>query len=116
MNTLELVHRYLAVWNERDAARRADLMASALTEDSIYSDPDYAGLRGHGELAAAIEKAQGQFGAMVFTLGTLINVHHDKALFSWRLGPAGAGSPVATGYDYAEFADGRISRIIGFFE
>ncbi|MFI0447758.1 nuclear transport factor 2 family protein [Actinomadura sp. 6N118] len=118
MSIDELVQNYLAVWNERDATRRGELMATALTDDSIYSDPDYAGLQGHSELSAAIDKGQAKFGDLVFSLGTLINVHHDKALFTWRLGPAGADSAVATGYDYdyVEIVDGRISRVIGFFE
>ncbi|KAB2351656.1 nuclear transport factor 2 family protein [Actinomadura rudentiformis] len=116
MSINELVQNYLDVWNERDTARRAELMKTALTDDSIYSDPDYAGVKGHSELSAAIDKAQAKFGDLVFSLGTLVNVHHDKALFRWRLGPAGADSAVATGYDYVEIVDGRFSRVIGFFE
>ncbi|GAA2624294.1 nuclear transport factor 2 family protein [Actinomadura fulvescens] len=116
MNVPELIQKYIDTWNERDDARRAELLEAALTEDAVYSDPDHAGLNGRGELSAAIGKAQAQFGDLAFAVDNLVNVHHDKALFRWRLGPVGADSAVATGYDYVEFADGRIRRVIGFFE
>ena len=48
-------------------------------------------------------------GDVRFTLDAVIGVHHDRALFRWRLGT------VATGYDAVEFAGDRISVVIGFF-
>lgn len=111
----DLVSAYIAIWNERDATARDALMKGVLAEDSVYSDPDHEGLRGHAELSAAVSRAQEGFGDLVFRLGTVIGAHHDKALFTWLLGVPGAEAAVATGYDYVEFADGRISRVIGFF-
>jgi hypothetical protein len=111
----DLVLKYLDVWNERDAAARESLIKEVLTEDSIYSDPDYAALHGHAELSDAIGRAQEKFGDLVFGLGELINAHHDKALFTWELGTPGGAGPVATGYDVVEFADGRIREVVGFF-
>ncbi|MGW0197257.1 nuclear transport factor 2 family protein [Nonomuraea sp. NPDC003201] len=112
----DLIGKYLDVWNERDAPARDLLIKTVLTDDSVYSDPDYAGLRGHAELSEAIGRAQENFGDLVFTLGTLIGAHHDTALFTWRLGAPGSETPVATGYDVVEFAGDRISRVVGFFE
>ncbi|MCP2343850.1 nuclear transport factor 2 family protein [Actinomadura rupiterrae] len=109
MTTTELITAYLDIWNERDADARLKLIESVLTEDSLYSDPDYAGLRGHAELTEAIGRAHEKFGDLRFTLGELIGAHHDRALFTWKLGDA------ATGYDVVEFEDGRISSVIGFF-
>ncbi|MEV4253550.1 nuclear transport factor 2 family protein [Spirillospora sp. NPDC049652] len=109
MNTEELIRAYIEVWNERDAADRLALMKSALTDDSVYSDPDYAGLRGHQALSDAIGVAHGKFGDLRFRLGEVIGEHHGKALFTWRLGE------VATGYDVVEFEDGRIRSVVGFF-
>lgn len=109
MNTTDLIHKYLDLWNERDAAVREALMKSVLTEDSLYADPDYAGLRGHAELSEAIGRAQKQFGDLRFTLDTVLGAHHDRALFTWRLGT------VATGYDVVEFAGDRIQSVVGFF-
>lgn len=109
MTTTDLILAYLEIWNERDATARERLMKSVLTEDSLYVDPDYTGLRGHAELSEAIGRAQGQFGDLTFTLGTVIGAHHDRALFTWQLGT------VATGYDVIEFEDGRIRSVVGFF-
>jgi SnoaL-like domain len=112
VNPTELINGYLEIWNERDADARRKLMVSILTEDSVYADPDYAGLRGHAALSAAIDNAQGKFGDLRFTLGAVIGVHHDQALFTWKLGT------VANGYDVVEFTpgtDSRIRTVIGFF-
>lgn len=109
MSTTEVILAYLDIWNERDAAARMTKMESVLTEDSLYTDPDNAGLRGHAELSEAIGRAQEKFGDLRFTLDTVVGVHHDRALFRWRLGP------VVTGYDVVEFAGGRIRGIVGFF-
>lgn len=109
MSTTDLILKYLDVWNERDENARQALMKSVLTEDSVYCDPDHAGLHGHTELSEAIGRAQEEFGDLRFTLDTVIGAHHDQALFTWRLGT------VATGYDAVEFTDGRIRSIAGFF-
>ncbi|MGV9311340.1 nuclear transport factor 2 family protein [Streptomyces sp. NPDC003691] len=109
MNTTEVIHAYLDIWNERDAAVRMALMRSVLTEDSLYTDPHHAGLRGHAELSEVIGRARESFGDLRFTLGTVVGAHHDRALFSWRLGTA------TTGYDVVEFTGGRIRSIVGFF-
>jgi ketosteroid isomerase-like protein len=110
MSTTDLIHAYLEIWNERDAAARLALMKSVLIEDSTYADPDYAELRGHVELSEAIGQAHEKLGDLRFTLDTVIGAHHDRALFTWRLGTA------ATGYDVVEFAGDRIRRVVGFFE
>ena len=109
MTTSDLINGYLAIWNERDAAARETLMKAVLTEDAGYCDPDYAGLRGHAELSDAIGRAQQTFGDLRFTLDSVIGEHHDRALFTWRLGT------VASGYDVVEFDSGRIRSVVGFF-
>lgn len=109
MNTTELIVKYLDIWNERDATAREKLMKEVLAEDACYTDPDYAGLRGHAELSEAIGRVHEKLGDLRFTLDTVIAAHHDQALFVWRLGT------VATGYDVVEFAGDRISGVVGFF-
>ncbi|MGV9776486.1 nuclear transport factor 2 family protein [Streptosporangium sp. NPDC003464] len=109
MSTTDVILAYLDIWNERDAATRVTLMKSVLTEDSLYTDPANAGLRGHAELSEAIGRAREKLGDLRFTLDTVVGAHHDRALFSWKLGT------VATGYDVVEFAGGRIRSIVGFF-
>jgi hypothetical protein len=110
-----LILKYLDIWNERDTAARQTLIKAVFTEDSFYSAPDHAGLHGHGELSEAIGRSQEQFGDMVFTLGRVINAHHDTALFTWELGAPNADTPAATGYDVVDFTGDRIRRVVGFF-
>jgi hypothetical protein len=110
-----LVNDYLALWNERDDARRATAIAALLTEDSVYSDPDYAAVTGPAELNALVARAHEKLGDLVFTLGEIIGGHHDQVLFTWHVVPPAGGDPVASGYDVAELVDGRIRRITGFF-
>ncbi|WP_240777625.1 MFS transporter [Nonomuraea basaltis] len=111
----DLVLKYLGIWNERDAVAREVLIKAVLTEDSVYADPDYEGLHGRTELSAAIGRAQEGFGDLVFSLGTLINAHHDTALFTWKLGAPGSDTPVATGHDVVELTGDQIRRVVGFF-
>lgn len=109
MSTADLILAYLDIWNERDASAREARMKTVLTENSVYSDPDYAGLHGHAELSDAIGNAHEKLGDLRFTLGTVIGAHHDNALFTWQLGTA------ATGYDVVEFDGDRIRSVVGFF-
>ncbi|GAA2314213.1 nuclear transport factor 2 family protein [Nonomuraea roseoviolacea subsp. roseoviolacea] len=111
----ELVERYVAAWNETDAAARAKAVAELWTEDGAYTDP-LAQVRGHEAIAAVIEGAQGMFPGLVFSAGEVFDAHHDIARFTWHLGPAG-GEPVAVGFDVVELAeDGRIARVLGFLD
>ncbi|MFF0772861.1 nuclear transport factor 2 family protein [Nonomuraea wenchangensis] len=112
----DLVLKYLDIWNERDAEARNALISTTLTEDSIYSDPDYARLQGRGELSDMIGQVQQNFGDLVFTLGKVISAHHGTALFTWKLSPPNTDTSVATGYDVVDFTEDRIRRVVGFFE
>jgi hypothetical protein len=109
VNRTDLILGYLDIWNERDSGVRKELSKSVLTDDAIYSDPDYAGLRGQDALSAAIDKLHGNIGDLRFTLGEVIGTHHDRALFTWRLGT------VASGYDFVEFTEDRSRLVVGFF-
>lgn len=111
MTPIDVINGYLEIWNERDADARRKLMESVLSDDSVYSDPDYEGLAGHEALSEAISGAQATFGDLRFSLGSVIGIHHGRALFTWKLGT------VASGYDVVEFeqGDGRIRRVVGFF-
>ncbi|SDK35704.1 nuclear transport factor 2 family protein [Nonomuraea jiangxiensis] len=109
MSATDVIFAYLDVWNEPDATARVTLMKSVLTEDALYVDPDNAGLRGHAELSEVIGRVREQLGDLRFTIDAVVGVHHDRALFRWRLGT------VATGYDVVEFAGDRIRSIVGFF-
>ncbi|WP_026403768.1 nuclear transport factor 2 family protein [Actinomadura rifamycini] len=111
----ELVERYLAAWNETDAAARRAILAEVFADDAVYTDP-LASVEGPDGLDATIAAVQAQFGGLIFSLGGAVDAHHDIARFTWHLGPAG-GEPVVIGFDVAVLgADGRIRQVLGFLD
>ncbi|MEW2359184.1 nuclear transport factor 2 family protein [Spirillospora sp. NPDC029432] len=111
----ELVERYLAAWNETDAAARRAALAEVFAEDAVYTDP-LVSVQGRDGLDATIAAVQGQFGGLVFSLGGAVDAHHDIARFTWHLGPEG-GEPVVIGFDVAAVGgDGRIRQVLGFLD
>jgi hypothetical protein len=115
MTTLSTtVDTYLAAWNERDPARRADLVAQVWAADGRLIDPPLAaeGHDGIGEMAAALQQ---QFAGHRFRRASGIDAHHGHLRFAWELvGPDGVVA--LRGLDVGELADdGRLRRITGFF-
>ena len=110
-----IAERYLATWNEPDAARRQALVAGLWSPQGRYVDPMMSG-HGHDGIARMIEGARAQFPGLVFTPRGTPDGHGAFARFSWTLGPAG-GAPVAGGTDVARLDDhGRVAEVIGFLD
>ena len=110
-----LIDRYIACWNEADAARRRALVAATFTEAAAYCDPMLQG-EGHAGIDALIAAAQQHFPGMRFSRRGDADAHHDRLRFSWDLGPAGA-APVAGGTDMAVVSsDGRLAAVTGFID
>ncbi|MBC7805630.1 MAG: nuclear transport factor 2 family protein [Akkermansiaceae bacterium] len=110
----ELMHRYIATWNETDAARRRELIAQTWTEDAFYIDPMMRGETRAG-IDAMIGGVQTQFPGFRLRLTGTIDAHHDRARFAWELGPEGETAPVG-GIDFAVLSGGRIQSITGFLD
>jgi hypothetical protein len=111
-----LIHRYIDAWNETDAARRQELVASVWTDDGNYLDPLMAGA-GHAAIAAMIGGAQQQFPGHRFELSFGPDAHNDRVRFAWRLHGPDGGVPVAAGTDFGTVAeDGRLASVTGFLE
>jgi hypothetical protein len=111
-----LVHSYIDLWNDRDPGHRKDAIDALLTDDSLYTDPDWEAVTGPDAINTMIAQAQDKLGDLRFTLAAIINTHHDLVLFTWRLGLPDGSPPVATGYDIAEFGNGKIRCLYGFFD
>ena len=110
-----IAERYLATWNEPDAARRRSLIAALWSPQGRYADPLMSG-QGHDGIARMIETARTQFPGCEFTARGEPDGHAPFVRFSWSLGPAG-GAAVAGGTDVARLDDaGRIVEIIGFLD
>ncbi|MFE6037795.1 nuclear transport factor 2 family protein [Streptomyces sp. NPDC056452] len=113
-DVLDLVQRYIGLWNETDDIRRRELAGELFTGDGDYIDPNVAAT-GPEDITVYIGQERKKFGDLVFSLGELIGSHHGTALFSWKLGPAGVDAPVARGYDAVLIEDGRLRQVHGFF-
>ncbi|MFF5262582.1 nuclear transport factor 2 family protein [Actinomadura viridis] len=110
-----LVERYLATWNERDADARRAAIDEVWAEDARYVDP-LAVAEGRAAIDATIGAVQEQFPGLVFRLAGEVDAHHDLARFTWELGPEG-GEALVIGFDVAVLSgDGRFSTVHGFLD
>jgi len=72
-----ITERYIALWNETDAARRQDLIAETFTADARYLDPLMQG-EGHHGIDAMVAAAQAKFAGHRFALRGTPEGHHDR--------------------------------------
>ena len=92
----ELVDTYLDAWNERDAGRRAELVARAWAEEGQLADPPLTGA-GHAGIADVAAAMHEQFPDHRFERTSGVDEHHGFLRFGWNLvGPDGT---VATNGD-----------------
>ena len=117
MTSIELlIDRYIAVWNESDAARRRELIARTWTEGARYVDPLMSG-DGPDGIDAMVGGVQERFPGLRFRRVGGIDAHHDRVRFGWELVDAGGGSPLVAGVDFGVVAgDGRLREITGFLD
>ncbi|MBB1242941.1 MULTISPECIES: nuclear transport factor 2 family protein [Streptomyces] len=111
-----VVARYLDVWNEADADRRAKAIGELFTENAVYTDP-LADVSGHDGVGAVIAGAQEQFAGLRFEQLGDVDAHHNIARFRWGLVTEPGAEPIAIGFDVAVTTeDGRIDRVYGFLD
>jgi 2-hydroxychromene-2-carboxylate isomerase len=134
-NPIELVTRYMKVWNEPSPEVRRAAVRELWTEDGVHilQPPEEAvkiasrpgiGLtatfqaRGHEELTARVDSAHNEFvatGQMVFRLGGDVVQLHDMVRFGWEA--VSDGEVVAGGSNVLLLdADGRIRVDYQFVE
>jgi hypothetical protein len=108
------VDTYLSAWNERDAARRAQLVEQAWGPDGQLTDPPMAAA-GHAAISEMAAAMHSHYPGHNFRRTTAVDAHHDYLRFGWQLvGPDGAVA--VAGMDVGEVTrDGRLRRITGFF-
>ena len=104
----------IAVWNERDAAARCNLIDSVFTEDCGYTDPNDA-VNGRAAIAQLVETLQVRLPDFTFMRLGPVNAYHQQVLFGWRFGSPDTKA-AATGTDFAIIADGRIRQLHGFID
>jgi hypothetical protein len=114
--SLDLVRRYLAAWNESDPDVRRAQIENVWAEDGSYVDP-LAAVAGYEEISALIGMVQQQAPGHLFQLLDGVDAHHNVARFGWELVPAAGGESIAEGFDVAVTnGDGRIRSVLGFLD
>jgi hypothetical protein len=110
----DLVDRYIAVWNETDAAKRQALIARTFTPDTYFLDPIQEGA-GRDGIEALVAGVQERFPGYRFRRAGAADGFRDRVRFRWELAPEG-GEALVEGTDFATVADGRLAAVTGFFD
>lgn len=113
--TEQTIHRYMGIWNERNAERRRAVIDELFAERCDYVDPKVAA-RGPAELDAFIGAVQTHYPGVVFSVASAIDAHHEQARFTWHAAAPGVPEPVAIGFDVVVFENGRIRSVYGFLD
>lgn len=109
-----IVDTYLAMWNETDAKRRAQLIERAWSGDGRYADPMLEA-QGHAALSEMVAGVHAKFPGHRFRRRSGVDAHHGQLRFAWDL-VSPDGAVVVAGIDVGALAaDGRLERITGFF-
>ena len=105
---------YVAAWNEPDEGKRRTLLETSWAENGVYIDPT-AQVSGREALVQHLGRLIERFADHRVLLTSGVDQHHNLLQFTWtRVGADGRS--IRNGIDFGELgADGRISRITGFF-
>jgi SnoaL-like domain len=113
-DTNEIVHAYMAAWNEPDERKRRQLLEKAWADDGRYTDP-MSDAQGRDALVALISQFHKQMPGAGILPTSGIDEHHGRLRFAWKM-TAADGSTGMEGIDIGQLAeDGRLQSIVGFF-
>jgi len=111
---LTTIANYFSFLNETDEAARRELTAATWTEDGAFFDP-LLEATGHDELVAMVGGIHAQMPGHTFRRTSGVDTHHGLVRFGWEM-TADDGTVAVAGIDIGIVAaDGRLSRIAGFF-
>jgi hypothetical protein len=110
-----LFDRYLAIWNETDAARRREQIDATWADDGTYRDPVLSG-DGRDGIDAMTAGFQAAYPGHTFARQGEVTLEGNAYRFEWTLrNPEGEIQIVGT--DIAEVDDaGLLRSIVGEFE
>jgi hypothetical protein len=108
-----LADQYIAMWNETDGDRRAEIIAAAWSTEGVFVDPTFE-VSGHDGLTKMVETAHQMFPGYRFTRTTDVDEHHNRLRWTWELAAEGQKA-VAGGTDVMTLdAEGKIREVVGF--
>jgi hypothetical protein len=110
----EIANDYITVWNEKDAARRLELLTVTWRPDATYVDPLMGGA-GLAEVAGLIAAVQQRFPTFSFALRGEGDGFGNNLRFSWDFGPKGAEAAIR-GTDFVHLEGDLIASVTGFLD
>jgi hypothetical protein len=110
----KIVAAYTDAWNAPDDTTSRAFLKDVWRDDSTYTDPTVT-VTGVEALVRHIALVRSRRPDTCIVLTSEIDAHHDVLRFSWQRVNAD-GSLVLGGIDVAIIGDGRIVRMIGFFD
>ena len=114
-NFIDLIDRYIAIWNETNVERRRDLIAQTWTETATYVDP-LIQAEGHAGINEMIQAVQERFPGYRFRRTSNVDAHNDRVRFKWELAPEDGLPALAGGVDFGVIVGGRLQAITGFLD
>ena len=108
----KLVQAHLKAWTIPDRGERAAEIARVYTQDVTIVEPDGV-LHGRDALNTRIGQLQQLFSGLEFSVNSLIEHHHDYAMYEWRQ-PTAIGSEDVTGWDVLHFDGDLIDQTVMF--
>jgi hypothetical protein len=115
----KLAERYVAIWNEPDAAARRAAVGELFTEDVAHFTPSME-VHGQDEMAARILMSYEKWvepGGHVFRPAPGATGHHDAVRSNWHMVSVPGGDIISVGFDFVLVAeDGRIKRDYQFID
>jgi hypothetical protein len=109
-----IARNYIAVWNETDAERRAELIEAGWTANAHYVDP-IAQASGREQISALVGVVHQRYPGFRFNLFGKAEAHGDNLRFSWILGPSGA-EDLIQGTDFVRLDAGKLQSVTGFLD
>lgn len=114
VDATSVAQRYIALWNETDAARRERLLEADWAADAHYVDP-LMQASGREQISALVGAVHQRYPGFRFNLLGHADAHGENLRFSWTLGPSGA-QDLIQGTDFVRLDGGKLAAVTGFLD
>jgi hypothetical protein len=114
LDAADVAQRYIALWNETDAARRQQMLDTGWAPDAHYVDPMMQA-SGRDAISALVGGVHQRYPGFRFALAGNADAHGDNVRFSWTLGPSGADDLIQ-GTDFVQLEAGKLRSVTGFLD
>lgn len=109
----EIWETYRSCWSDYNSNKRTSNLRGIMSDDFEYRDPNIE-LKGYRQLSDYMAQFQKEFKDASFVISNL-NAHHNKLMAHWNMVNS-KNEVVGSGIDFAQYANGKIKEITGFFE